>query len=554
MQNSKHISSGLFKRLLCGAAAASALSSAPNLAFAQAEEADVFEGLETILVTANRREENLQQAAVAISAFDGESITKLGFTEVDDIAQQTPSLQFNTEYGTTKPAIFLRGIGTNDRSVTATPSVAIYSDQVLVGLQTGQTFQLFDLERIEVLRGPQGTLYGRNTTGGAVNFISRKPSGEWGGNVLATFGRFGQIEFEGGIDIPVVEDILNVRVTGAFRTNNGDQVNAFNNEQINANETFSGRMIAVYTPTENQEWTLNLNFGTSDNDGIVYHFSRPQGVNAQGVPFAAFYPDDVLNGGANSVLPVFGLPPVHVPPADFYTTNINPAQNFEDVDAFNAFLTGEIDFGSVILTSVTGYSQADSDTSFDSDASPLDYILVEYVDDSWAFSQELRLTSNTDSDFSWIAGGFFYRDTVDADNIFDIGAFSRQPPFNRGPDPTDPTAPIRIGQQLTQKQTSLAAFGSASYNFAEATKITVGLRYTRDKREIDYFTFGDEAFQFPLITNENLLAVGAELDPVFDAVTGNVIIDHQFNEDVFGYISYNRGVHPPGTGPRRHRP
>ncbi|MEM9877719.1 MAG: TonB-dependent receptor [Pseudomonadota bacterium] len=506
-----------------------------------AQDEDVFAGIETIMVTANRREENLQQAPIAISAFDGESITKLGFTEVEDLAQQTPSLQFNTEFGTTKPAVFLRGIGTNDRSITATPSVALYSDQVLVGLQTGQTFQLFDLERIEVLRGPQGTLYGRNTTGGAINFIARKPSGDFAANIIATTGRFGRIELEGGIDIPVIEDVLKMRATVAYRTNNGDQFNLFNNDNINVQESFSGRLITVFTPNEDQEWTLNLNFGVADSDGLVYHWSRAQGLNANGTPNGAFFPDDGLNGGANSVFPVIGLPPVYEAPDDFYTVSVNPAQNFEDVEAYNASLTGDVQFGDLTLTSVTAFSYAQSDSSFDSDGSPLDLIQVKYADDGWAISQELRLTSDDSNDFSWIGGVFFYHDDVDADNNFDIGRFSRQPPFGRGPDPSDPTAPINIGQQLTQQQTSYAAFGSASYRLTEDTKVTAGLRYTRDRKQIDYFTFGDEAVQFPLITNDILLSVGKVLDETFEAVTGNIIIDHRFTDDIFAYASYNRG-------------
>lgn len=533
----------IFKRsqkalLLVGVASAPCVfSSSPVIA----QEEEEFAGLETIMVTANRREENLQEAPIAISAFGGEEIAKLGFTEVDDLAQQTPSLQFNTEFGTTKPAVFLRGIGTNDRSITATPSVALYSDQVLVGLQTGQTFQLFDLERIEVLRGPQGTLYGRNTTGGAVNFIARKPSGDAGANAIATFGRFGRVEVEGGIDIPVIDDVLNIRATVAYRRDSGDQFNLFNDERINAQETFSGRLITVFTPNEDQEWTLNLNFGTADSDGLVYHWSRAQGVNANGVPNGAFFPDDGLNGGANSVFPVIGLPPVYEAPDDFYSLSVNPEQNFEEVEAYNASLTGDITFGDITLTSVTAFSYADSDSSFDSDGSPLDLIQVKYADDGWAVSQELRLTSDDSRDFSWIGGLFFYHDNVDANNNFDIGRFSRQPPFGRGPDPTDPTAPINIGQQLTQEQTSYAAFGSGSYRVTEDTKVTVGLRYTRDRKQIDYFTFGDEAFQFPLITNDVLLSVGKVLDETFEAVTGNVIIDHRFNDNIFAYASYNRG-------------
>lgn len=507
---------------------------------AAAQDQDESVGVETIMVTANRREENLQSAALAVSAFNRDSILKLGFTQVQDLAQQTPSLQFNTEYGTTKPAIFLRGIGTNDRSVTATPSVAIYSDQVLVGLQTGQTFQLFDLERIEVLRGPQGTLYGRNTTGGAVNFISRKPGKDFGGNFTATAGRFGQIEVEGALDIPVIQDVLHTRVALAYRRDNGDQFNAFDNDQINAQETISGRLLTVFTPNETQTWTLNLNFGMTDNDGILYHWSRPEGVDANGVPFSARFPDDPLGGGAMSVFPILDLPPIYEAPEDFYTPNIDPSQNFEETEAYNAFLTGDITFGDLTLTTVTGFSYAETDSSFDADASPLDYVIVENADDGWAFSQELRLTSDYDGAFNWIGGLFYYRDEVDADNVFDIGRFSRSF-FGAGPNPADPTAPIRIGQDLTQKQTSYAAFGSANYKITDQTKITVGLRYTRDEREIDYRTFGDEAFQFPLINNENLIAVGAELDPTFEAVTGNVVIDHQFNDNIFGYVSYNRG-------------
>ncbi|MBY0510631.1 MAG: TonB-dependent receptor plug domain-containing protein, partial [Rhodospirillaceae bacterium] len=163
-------------------------------AHAQTETPGAAVGLEEIVVTAQKRAQNLQSVPAAVTGFSSEALEKFGFADPMDLTRQTPGLQIKSSNGATKPNVFLRGIGTNDFNATAATAVGFYLDEVYQGLQSGQLFQMFDLERVEVLRGPQGTLYGRNTTGGAVNFFTRKPGDSFGGNLAVTYGRFDQVD------------------------------------------------------------------------------------------------------------------------------------------------------------------------------------------------------------------------------------------------------------------------------------------------------------------------------------------------------------------------
>src|SRR5471032_1202898 len=167
---------GLFTAIgrLTTAAAALTLYLPAQRALAAEAESDA---LAEVVVTAQHREESLQDVPIAVTAFSQDDLEKLGLQDPTGLAAQTPSLEIKGTQGESKPNVFIRGVGNNDFNATASGAVGFYADQVYQGLPSAQLFQMFDLDRVEVLRGPQGTLYGRNTTGGAINFISRQPDG-----------------------------------------------------------------------------------------------------------------------------------------------------------------------------------------------------------------------------------------------------------------------------------------------------------------------------------------------------------------------------------------
>ncbi|HMO75279.1 MAG TPA: TonB-dependent receptor [Sphingopyxis sp.] len=508
---------------LVGAAAGALSWQAPALA--QASEAraagaaaDEDEpGVGIIIVTAQRRSENLQDVPAAVTAFSADDLVRYGVVDTMGLTGQTPGLQIKSSNGQTKPNVFLRGIGTNDFNVSASAAVGFYVDEVYQGLQSAQLFQVFDLKGVEVLRGPQGTLYGRNTTGGAVNFFTNKPDGTVEASGSVSYGRFDQLSVEAAAQAPLSE-ALSARVAGVYRSSNGDGRNLFTGERVNSFDSWSLRGLLRLAPEDNSiEWTLNVHGGIRNGEGPRYHFQR--------VDNGAF-PDPVL--------PLIGVQPPYAETGSYYDGSWDLPQD-ERIENFGAALNGQIHFDGVTLHSVTGYEKVKAYVRFDSDASPLNYVNVEFGDDSWQLSQEFRLASDTSGPLTWMIGAYYYRDRVTADNRFDIGRFAREL-FGAPADLNDPTAPIDIGQRYTQRQRSLAGFGSISYRLSQALKLTGGLRYTSDRKTLDYRTTADSAIAIGIP-----YLIDIDRSRKWNAVTGNVVVDWKAGDDVLIYGSYNRG-------------
>ncbi|MBY0508596.1 MAG: TonB-dependent receptor, partial [Rhodospirillaceae bacterium] len=222
------------------------------------------------------------------------------------------------------------------------------------------------------------------------------------------------------------------------------------------------------------------------------------------------------------------------PPATYWNGQWDLPQK-ETTDSFGTSLKGDINLGSVTFTSITGYQEVDAYVRFDSDASPLNYVNVVFSDDNWQFSQELRLASDTAERFQWIAGAYYYRDSVRAANNFDIARFARVL-FGAPPNLADPTAPISIDQTYLQKTESYAVFASTTYRLTDQFKATAGLRWTRDSKSLDYQTGADaaRAIGIPFL-------IDVDRERSWNAVTGNATLDYQVNDDILTYASYNRG-------------
>ena len=487
-----------------------------SIGAARAEDQSPAEGLQEVVVTAQHRTENLQDVPVAVTAFSSSDIKKFGFTDPTSIAAQTPSLEIKGTQGESKPNVFLRGVGNNDFNATASNAVGFYTDQVYQGLPSGQLFQMFDLDRVEVLRGPQGTLYGRNTTGGAINFISKQPDGSTSGYVGGTYGRFDELDFEGGIQFPLTET-LSTRIAGIYRATEGDTINLWTGTHVGGVKTYALRDITRWQPTSDQTWTLNIHAARYDGDGPRYHF----------IPLNnGFYPD--------SVLPLIGVTPPYSETGGWWTGSWDLPQS-ERVDNAGGSIIGVINFASVALTTISAYETNSAYVRYDSDASPLDYVDVVYSDKSWMASQELRIACTGSRPFSWLGGAYFYKDHITANNTFDIAHFARTL-FGQPPDPNDPTAPALYDQYWKQPTQSLAFFGSGTYRLSNSWRLTAGLRWTQDKKSIDYHTFQDEHETIGIIP---LIDVNHENS--WEDVTGNASVEYNITDAVMTYFSFNRG-------------
>ncbi len=486
-------------RLLLGAAAL--IGASPALAQDQAAEPEQT-GVGDIVVTAQRRAQNLQDVPVSVTAFDAELIREAGFTNSLSIGDQVPNLEIKTFGGV--PNIFIRGVGNNDFNSSSVGPISVYRDDVVVASTGSQIFSLFDLERIEVLRGPQGTLFGKNTTGGAIQFFSRLPGNELEGYVRLGYGRFDLFEAEGAVSLPL-SDTLAVRVAGLVRRRDGERVNLFDDsDAINVDEA-AVRAIFRWRPDTLTDIRLSVGGGRDRSD---YLNPKPLGTGP---------------GATN----IFGY--ADPAPNDPRILNFD-ADSRNHSDNFFISLNASRDFGPFTLRSITGYDESQIDNRVDVDGSPLRVDQITFLTDTWQFSQELQLAYDSRR-FDAIFGLYYFRENLqgdsDADLLGELDAIG---------------ASLPLITRASRRNTSYAAFAQGTYSITDALRLTLGGRYTvdrvRSQHRADlipgYFTSAPDGAPIPLVPF-------ARLRDNFDAFSWRAAIDYDLADDILAYASASRG-------------
>ncbi|MEQ1508890.1 MAG: TonB-dependent receptor [Sphingopyxis sp.] len=411
-----------------------------------------------IVVTAQKRSESIQDVPIAVTAISGDQLVDRGIRNSVDIASATPNLQINETAGAgTQPAIFLRGIGLNDFSLNNSGPVALYLDEVNLSSFGSQNFSLFDMERVEVLRGPQGTLYGKNTTGGAVNFVTRMPGAQWNGGASASYASFGNTRIEAAVGGPL-SDSVRVRVAGLRNTSRGYFTNLLTGEKSNGADLWAVRGVLQFLPSEGLEIVLrgrvevnNSRFTWYDQEGTLDPLTGAQCAPAQ-----------VL---AHQCTDAFGYSDQDPVYQGRFSRN-------EDMDNEVKTTSARIsyDFGSVQLTSITAYARADNFFPEDTDVSPNHLVEVTLGAQSDTFSQELRANGES-GDLKWIAGLYYVWERIDQDQTADVLRDIR-------PDPA-----AFFSRHLNRQSGNLyAAFGQIDYSIAENLTLTAGVRLSQDNK------------------------------------------------------------------------
>jgi iron complex outermembrane receptor protein len=469
--------SAVWRRALCSAALG-ALAMAPAFADAHAQEAVAGKGdgagFEEIVVTAGRREEKLMSVPQSISALTDARLAELGADNFSDYARFVPGLDF-VEFAPGQTRITLRGVSAEVGAST----VSYYIDEISItsGDQSAQPdFKMFDIERVEVLRGPQGTLYGEGSMGGTIKVITRKPDAtEFAGAIDMTAGtiRTGGEEYavSGMLNVPIVTDKLAVRAVGMYRNSDGWIDNVLpgsEQKDTNSSEIYGVRVAVRFTPTENLTFT-----GTS-----IFNRLRTDNNN-------------VVNRGA-----------------DIATPALSPRD--DDYDLYG--LTVDYEFPGVTLTSATSYSKRDTAIRLTDSVAALDYFnsvfgpitggaytitgsLVFLADQGKSFTQEVRLVSDNDSRFSWTVGGF-YRDAKGTSSVYRVTTpdFTFGPGNLLGATPGD-VVPGGIYTSATRVKTEdIAIFGEATYRLTDAIEVTGGLRWFQEKQNFVGATSGALVF------------------------------------------------------------
>jgi len=474
--------------------------------------------VDDIIVTAQKRSENLQDVPVAVSAVTGKTLENKRILDLVDLSNATPGLQIKSDDNGANPRIFIRGVGVNDFNPATASAVGIYADGVYVGSPLAQRFAFFDLQQAEVLRGPQGTLYGRNTTGGAVNVTSRKPGNDVEADFLAEYGRFNSLNLQGGVSLPLVKDLLSVRVAGIYQRDDGYSVNRLTGNRGNNADRWAVRGSVHFTPSSAITDDLAVTAGKS-RGGSIWAYNRtlfpvsPDIAGPDGLCAPAYY-------GTANCTNVLGY-------ANASKNLYEGDYSFEGKDKVNLFTVANtltINLGSADIVSVTGYQHAKRNDQEETDANPLAVITASYIARQNTFSQELRLQSSGKPALRYVFGLYYAHDDLTNNSAYDVLAIL----------PADPAAGIgRFVWPLAQKTDSYAAFGQLDYDLTSRLTATVGLRYSADHKDFHYFS-GE--------TNTGTSFFTFDGSKTFDSVSGKFGLQYRFTPDVNAYASYSRGT------------
>lgn len=483
-----------------------ALSS--TISFAQ--QARTSLALEEVVVTATKREQNLQDVSVAVTALTADLIKEAQITSSEDLTFLVPSLNLQKGSNPRQTSFAIRGIGTQSFSSAAEPSVSTMLDGVVMG-RSGQSFmQLLDVQRVEVLRGPQGTLFGKNSTAGVVHIITQNPTEEHSGEIMGTV--VNDNEYRAGMTVSgPVTDTLGFRVSATGSTMEGYTKNYFDGDYLNGSDEWSLRVKFRWLPTDSLEfkWASDYSDRSCDCSAAPLRSLEPYGGNDANV-------QTILD----SIAP-------DIPGEENETVNINK-RPFSDSDSWGHSLEINSEFGDFILTSITAVRGFEVNGFVDLDSQPTDVLGFDQFGgtEQEQFTQELRITSPADAKLSYVGGLFYFDQKVERN-------FRRQFEIVAGL-PGIAIADFEVDTK------NWAAFGEASWNFRDDWRLIVGARYTED--ELDYL-FARTAEGFPV-------GIPDPVDPTpgsteEDDLSGKLALQWDYSDAGMTYISYTQGYKGP---------
>ncbi len=527
--------------------------------------ADVFMGLEEIVVTARKREERLIDTPIAVTAVSDIVLNRRNLKDLTGLSQVVPNLVFDLGSGSTggsnNAQIFIRGIGQQDFLFTSDPGVGLYIDGVYFPRATGVVMDLVDLEQVEVLRGPQGTLFGKNTIGGAINITTKKPGNELTAFGQAIYGSRDRIDVQGSVSVPLVEDKLSVRLSASSRNQDGYVKRINVGDRLGDTDSLYGRFQARWMPSE----TLTVDLSTDVTR------KRESSVAAELVDVRPEDPSNALLGLWNFlVAPTLG-PGVQMDRRflsdDYETQGTGP--NFSDFNMFGVSLTVEKEFGADFsVKSITAYRDQDSQFADDTDHSPFKYTQSTNDNKHEQFSQEIQLTGTSlNNRLKWVVGGFYMHEK--GQDLFDValgsGLFNALEALPGAIIPLGPVAcppapgvfapcvggmgnPLNVGLDLDILITddididSYAVFGEMNYDITDALSFTAGMRYSYDKK----------VFVTSLLhQNSNVLELdGEEASDSWDSLSPRVSLKYNLAADAMIYASVTGGFKSGGFNGR----
>lgn len=505
--------------------------------------------LEEIVVTSRRVEETLQSAPLAVSAFTEESMAIRNADDILDLGDIAPNVSLemngNLSGSSAHPSVFIRGVGSKDFQSTDDAAVGIYLDGVYVARNVGNVLQLADLERAEILRGPQGTLFGRNTIGGAVNLISKKPYDTFGGKIDVTLGEDNQRVLKGSVNIPFSDTVFARFAAGSVQRDGHVKLVNYNDKALGNDDKTSFRAQLRFLPSDNVTVDFSADWSNIDENGaalITTNIDFTAGGAVQAVK--AYNRDRSLNpavctnpadpGFADPANGCYGFHSLQdsrfesgAVTVDKQGNQIDPISEAE-VSGYNLNIEWALDWGT--LTSITAYRAMESAFTREGDSSP--HVVWqnwnEYYDQS-QFSQEIQLAGTAaDDKLDWIGGVYYFNEEIEQ-AITVQGYACGFGPFARfGPCPA--ATPPNIKEP---DNTNIAGFFQGTYHLTDRAHLTLGLRYTDDEK--DHFFVSD------IVPSSPFTATQTSKEWTYHA---NLAYD--FNDEVMGYFSVSNGFRSGG--------
>ncbi|MHB8531016.1 MAG: TonB-dependent receptor, partial [Caulobacteraceae bacterium] len=372
--------------LMAGAGLSALGLAAPPASAATAEAAPTQ--VETLVITAQKRSENIQDVPISVQAFSAKDIQALGIKSSIDVGQVTPNVDIALVAGPgNQPIITMRGIGLNDYDTNNAGPNGVYVDEVYLSAPASQSFQTFDLDRIEVLKGPQGTLYGRNTSGGLINFITAKPTDFVSGNLHAEYSSFETFQVEGALSGPL-SPTLDGRIAFVENHSRGYFHNDLTGGPENGYQNYGARVMLQWKPTSDLSFLLNVHGGQVNNRVTEYRHIGDYQPGTQGS--AAPVQCSVADTYAGKCVDLFG----YGTPPGFYEGSFNRNDHLK-INSLGGYLRTDWSPGPVTFTSITAFEHNDKIHPEDSDASPDRLLEINFGVRSNTFTQEYRISHSS---------------------------------------------------------------------------------------------------------------------------------------------------------------
>jgi iron complex outermembrane receptor protein len=505
----------MWKSVLLAGAAWTAMSGVSMAQESGADDTTVGE----IVVTARRTEERLQDVPAAVTAFDEKALERVQATDVTGLTGSVPNLVLGQGRGSSNATnIFIRGIGQPDALQTFDPAVGVYVDDVYYSRIRGTQFDLFDIERIEVLRGPQGTLYGKNTIGGALKVVTRRPGDEYRANVALAYGSYNQTEARGSISGPI-SDTVSVGVSGLVARRDGYVTDPVTKAEYNDKDTMAIRGQLSWTPTDTVRVDLSADY------------SRDDAAMTVGQP-------------TSTLSTLFGVPLIVVtnPPAayDFKTRTTPGLPNSTKLTHYGyaANISWELS-DSLTLKSITAYRNLETDDYIDIDATHLELGDVFVGVDQDQTSQEFQLAYDAGGPLSVVAGLFWMQENITshqeafADDLLGGGITFRR----------------TVDDDL--ETTSKALYVNATYALTDTVNLSGGLRYTEEEKTYSRTT---STFSSNALFGANPAFAFSGLNESWDNVSPMVSLDWKPSDTIMAYVRYSKGFKSGGFNGRANNP